>query len=149
MGRKKQEEILDPLARVERHKEWQNWCDNLFIPFLDVHRKDAPWLIEGMLPEGYLVLLASPPKSGKTCLATAMALAIATGTPFAGRETKQGAVLWLSAEENPEERHAILKSSPIADTCTPFYTCYQKLESTRGRASMPSSIGSAKPRPSW
>ncbi len=85
------------------------------------------WLIPGLLPFGYLAILAGDPKCGKTCLATALALAVATGTPFAGFPTAQTGVLWVAAEEGPDERNLLLDESPLADPATPLYTCYQPL----------------------
>ena len=73
---------------------------------------DVEWLIEGFLPVGYLVLLAAGDKEGKTCLATAIALAVASGTPFAGLNVQRSNVLWFSLEESPDERDQCLSYTP-------------------------------------
>jgi hypothetical protein len=70
---------------------------------------DVDFVVEGLLPYAYLTILAAEPKTGKTAFATALAFAVATGQPFLGREVEQGPVLWLSLEEGPDERAALLK----------------------------------------
>jgi hypothetical protein len=72
-------------------------------------RKHDRYLIDGFLPESGLVLLAGDPKAGKTAIASAIALAVAKGKPFAGMETKQGAVLWMCLEESYDERCAVMR----------------------------------------
>ncbi len=92
-------------------------------------------LVPGLLPATGLVLLVAPPKAGKTDLATALAYAVATGTPFAGRptlpeglspipaaEAAEGAeplrpALFASYEENTQERVDVL--SRLADLDDP------------------------------
>ena len=83
-------------------------------------------LIEGFLKQGDVVILAAPPKTGKTAIASAMALAIAKGNPFAEQQTAKGAVLWLALEESPAERAAVMRSAK-ARRRTPFYTCYESI----------------------
>lgn len=115
---------LDPVQRALQ----KNMSLAMFLPiFEDLPEFELDWLVQGFLPTGYLAMLAGPPKSGKTCLATALALAVATGTPFAGRPTQQSAVLWVAAEETPQERNQILKTSDLADSACPLYTCYNRL----------------------
>ncbi|CAN5607932.1 hypothetical protein BH11ARM2_BH11ARM2_19480 [soil metagenome] len=65
---------------------------------------DDLWLIPGIVPRDGLVVLASAPKTGKTCLASAIARSIACGTPFLGHTPPQGPVLWCAHEEIPDER---------------------------------------------
>ena len=133
MGRKKQSEydpdFWDPIASENRVRAREAYLNGLFFDVLDPHylAKEIKWLVQGLIPQNYLCMLVAEPKEGKTCLATALALAVATGTPFAGRETRQGAVLWLAAEENHSERQLLLRNSPVVDTTLPLYTCYEHL----------------------
>ncbi len=122
-------EFNDPIARQQRIREDENFREDLFLPIMvDGPKWDIDWLVEGLIPKSYLVMLAAPPKSGKTCFATALALAVAAGVPFAGRQTNQCAVLWIAGEENPYERNLFLKGSPLADPSVPLWTCHQPFQ---------------------
>jgi hypothetical protein len=56
------------------------------------------WQIEGILPQNSLAMIFGPEGSHKTFIAVDMACSIATGTPFLGRPTTQGRVLYVAAE---------------------------------------------------
>ena len=102
----------DPVLKqlyFEELEAHERWLDSVFYPLHERPTK-PPFLVEDFLPQGYLTLLAGDPKVGKTCVATAIALAVATGQPFAGLQTIQSPVLWLSLEESPIERHSILEN---------------------------------------
>src|SRR5258708_16126551 len=58
----------------------------------------AQWLIEGIMLEETLTILAAPGESGKTLLMLDMCLCIATGTPWKGRKVRRGAIAYISAE---------------------------------------------------
>lgn len=119
---------LDIESRKRYFAERDHYYETLFQPiFQTVNPVKPDWVVENLLPAGYLTILAGAPKSGKTCLATAVALAVANGLPFAGRATTQSAVLWLAGEESYQERSAILQSCPIAEETTPLFTCYERL----------------------
>ncbi len=62
------------------------------------------WLVPGIIPKAGLAILASSPKTGKTCFATALARAVVKGESFLGRPTIQSPVLWCAYEETPQER---------------------------------------------
>jgi hypothetical protein len=67
---------------------------------------DAPgpeWVVEGLVPSGGVVLLVGRPKSGKSTLARALAVAVVQGRPFLGRETRRGPVLLLSLEDRQRD----------------------------------------------
>lgn len=65
--------------------------------------------MEGFLPSSYLVVLGGNSKSGKSCLTTALSMAVATGQEFLDMPTTKGAVLWVAYEESEQERALILK----------------------------------------
>jgi hypothetical protein len=56
------------------------------------------WLIAQVFETGANVLLYGAPGEGKTFLALDWALSIATGTPWQGREVKQGPVVYIAGE---------------------------------------------------
>jgi hypothetical protein len=71
-------------------------------------------LVKGLIGQGELCAIYGPPGSGKTFVAFDLAYAVATGSPFDGRKTKQGGVLYVAAEGGPAVRTRIL-ALPIRD----------------------------------
>ncbi len=59
---------------------------------------DPDWLVDELLPCGGVSVLVGKPKSGKTTLARAIAVAVAQGRPVLGRNVLQGKVLYLALE---------------------------------------------------
>ena len=95
----------------KRREQLERDAENLFQAFspkIERESRKVEFLVEGFLPKGSLVILAGRPKEGKTCLGTAIALAVATGRPFAGMNTEMAPVLWMANEESKGERAAIL-----------------------------------------
>jgi hypothetical protein len=64
-----------------------------------LRERKIEWLVEGMLPIGGLSILVSAPKVGKTTLARFLAMCVAQGEPFLGREVKEGGVIYYGLEE--------------------------------------------------
>jgi hypothetical protein len=62
-----------------------------------------PWIWEPFLAEGTLNLLAAFMKTGKSTLASALAVAIAKGKPFLGFPVQKAGVLLLALEEHPRD----------------------------------------------
>lgn len=83
------------------------------------------WIVEGLLPETYLAVLAGSTKCGKSCLVTALAMAVATGEPFLNLPTTKAPVLWVAYEESREERALALK--PFGKTPEDLYICHQQI----------------------
>jgi hypothetical protein len=67
------------------------------------------YAVEGLLPLGGTAVLAGRPKGGKSTLALSLALAVARGEPFLGRETRKGPVLYLALEGAPRGWTALLR----------------------------------------
>lgn len=61
-------------------------------------RKPPPWLIEGLIPVGAFAVLVGMPGIGKSFLALAIALCVATGKRCLGIKVRVGPVLYVSAE---------------------------------------------------
>jgi hypothetical protein len=56
------------------------------------------WLVKGVLTEGGFATLYAPPASYKTFVSLGLALCIAYGDPWMGREVKQTGVLYIAGE---------------------------------------------------
>jgi hypothetical protein len=70
---------------------------------------EPEWLVEGLLPQGGLAVLAGRPKTGKSVLARALAVAVAQGRDFLERPARKGAVLLLSLEDRKRDVSAHLR----------------------------------------
>ena len=76
------------------------------IPFkslAEINSMEFPpieFLVEGLIPEKGMGIIAGNPKAGKSFLALQLGVCISQGLPFLGRETKQGSVLYLALEDN-------------------------------------------------
>lgn len=64
---------------------------------------EVEYIVDEMLPTGGLSASVAKPKVGKSTMARQLALTVSTGTPFLGRFTKQGAVLYYALEEKRSE----------------------------------------------
>ena len=60
--------------------------------------KPIQWLVEGYLETDALGMLYGPSGGGKSFVAVSLACAIATGTPWFGNNTRQGAVFYIAGE---------------------------------------------------
>lgn len=58
-----------------------------------------PFIVDGLLIEGGFSALGAKPKHGKSSLSRYLAVCIAKGTPFLGRETVKGEVILISLED--------------------------------------------------
>lgn len=69
----------------------------------EVGEKSVDWVLDDYLPRGGLVLWVAKPKTGKSTFVYQMAVAIAKGHFFLGRETTKGNVLILAVEEHQRD----------------------------------------------
>ena len=78
------------------------------LPGMDL--KAPEFLVDGLVPKG-IGFIAGPPKFGKTFLNLQLAVSIASGTPFLGREVpKQQKVLYLYLEGDAAQVYTRLTS---------------------------------------
>jgi hypothetical protein len=73
------------------------------------------YAVEGLLPLGGTAVLAGRPKGGKSTLALSLALAVARGEPFLGRESRKGTVLYLALEGAPHGWKALLRRLGVTE----------------------------------
>ena len=55
-------------------------------------------LIDGLIPSSGLIVVFGPPSSGKSFFVSHLALHVAAGLPYAGRDTKKARVIYIAAE---------------------------------------------------
>lgn len=73
------------------------------------------WLIDGLIPEGSLVMITAPPGYFKTWIALKLARCIADGEEFIGRKTERKLSFYIDRENPPQvlcERLKIITPSP-------------------------------------
>jgi hypothetical protein len=63
------------------------------------------WVVDGLLLPGSISAILAAPKVGKSVLARQLALCVATGQPFLGRETKRQPVLLVNLEDDEMAVH--------------------------------------------
>lgn len=90
--------LSEPEVEVETEANlipFESWSE-----FRDSTPEQTEWLVEGILAVGASGFLAAPPKHGKTWIAVALALSVASGKPFLGRFTIPGPrpVMYLALE---------------------------------------------------
>lgn len=81
------------------------------------------WVVPGFLPRGYLVVLGAASKTGKSCFATALAMAVARGEAFLGVPVEAGPVLWAAYEETEAERMGVMRT--WGSVPAQFYTSHK------------------------
>ena len=60
--------------------------------------RDPEWLLQGIIPEGSLVVPYGPPKAGKSFILLSQGLHIAAGKDWFGMAVKAGAVVYIAGE---------------------------------------------------
>jgi len=73
------------------------------------------WLVDRMLSEGGISVIAGPPKSGKSTIIRQLSVATAQGGNFLGRDLKQGPVVYLALEEQEALVYSQFKSLGVVE----------------------------------
>lgn len=107
----------DPLQAVS-----DAFAQPFFRSAKDLLAEDIPpqkWLIEGLIAEDQVGLLAAPRKIGKSWMCLQIALAIASGQPFFGKAVNAAGVLYCdleSTKRRPRSRLSLLTAGNIPDS---------------------------------
>ncbi len=70
---------------------------------LEEPEESHSWVVQDMLPTSGVSILVAKPKVGKSTEARNLALCVARGTQYLGRETTKGKVIYLALEEKRSE----------------------------------------------
>lgn len=57
------------------------------------------WLVDDLIPRGGVAMIAGASQSGKTFITLDLAMAVARGTPWFGKDVAQGGVVYFAAED--------------------------------------------------
>jgi hypothetical protein len=79
-----------------------------FIPgniLLAMPKPEVEWILDGIMGAGHLGLVLGKPKAGKTYFTFNLAVNVSRGTPFLGRVTAQGPVLYLALDADEIQKY--------------------------------------------
>lgn len=105
----------------EEGQHRQNIFQHVGDPFASI--KPIDWLVRDYFETDSLALMFGEPGSGKSFIALSLACCVATGTPWYGKATKQGAVFYICGEGHAglvrrfgawsKHNHVDLKEAPL------------------------------------
>lgn len=64
-------------------------------------------IVQGLLAEGEVMLLTGAPGAGKSAIAAQLAACVSAGRPFAGREVRQGPIVYIALERAASMRRRL------------------------------------------
>lgn len=80
------------------------------IEDIDIDGNESEWLIEDFWEDSSVGMVVAPPKTFKSTLINNFAISVASGTPFCGKNVKQGGVMILQGENTLQnERRRLQK----------------------------------------
>lgn len=88
----------EPAARKKKAKRNALTFETFDEAVASMADDDGTFLVEDFLDPAGMTVLYGPSGSGKSFFALGLGFAIASGTPFAGRETTQGLVVYVASE---------------------------------------------------
>jgi hypothetical protein len=94
------------------------------------------WLVDNLVPATSLVCAYGAPKAGKTFLLLSMGLHVATGLPWMGKMTRQGAIVYIVGEgaRGLQKRLEAMKKHYCISDDTPFYVIGKAVNFTDTKA---------------
>ncbi len=91
------EPVIEPkIVKVKRRFEEAVWRP---LGEITMPQNDG-WQVEGLIPEGCLVILSARPKTAKSIVALNLAACVAMGKPFLDRSVAQGRALYVAYERH-------------------------------------------------
>jgi hypothetical protein len=99
------------------------------------------FLVADLLPRGGVSMIAAKPKVGKSTTARNLAYAVATGTPFLGRDALSGPVLYLALEEKRAEVAAHFRRMGASNQAILIHVGAAPTSSVEGITALAAAIG--------
>lgn len=106
---------LDAYADEARRYDGDNEGDSgtakrasVFFPASDYYGKEVPprsWVASGLIPGKTVTILGGDGGTGKSLVALQLAVSMASGRTWLGREIATGPVIYISAEDDEDELH--------------------------------------------
>lgn len=85
----------------------------------------VPWLVEPVLARGVLSMLFGREGKGKSLVALALGIAVASGDEVAGLSATAGKVLYIDAENGPREIHRRFRSLGMPESAADNLAVYE------------------------
>ena len=103
----KKQYLIDTNIGKRDFAEWRDWIESMNDDLPDFENLSeffedppplAPPLIDGVLRQGHKMLIAGPPKAGKSFALIELAISIAEGVPWLGFGCAKGKVMYVNLE---------------------------------------------------
>ncbi len=99
-------DVFQPVEVVEKPREKHEFVKTTGGEMPTMVVPEQMWLLDGMIPRSESSLLLAKPKVGKSTFARALAVAVATGQDFLGREVESGPVIYVMFPNEGSKREA-------------------------------------------
>jgi hypothetical protein len=89
------------MTRLTKEQILQSWAERRegWSPVAALQRARASrWAVDGVIPANSMVWVVGPPAGGKTFALMGLAVSVASGIPWQGRECDQATVVYVAAE---------------------------------------------------
>lgn len=92
-------QLIERAKASTRKRPWEPITGSTL---LSMPEQEIRWTLDGVLPHRGFSVLSAKPKVGKTTLALQLAVAVARGEPFLGRDTMRGPVLYVACDNQQQ-----------------------------------------------
>lgn len=116
-------------SRTEEKRKIQSFSIMRADELYNLPEVKEQFLVDRLLPLGGLSILAGKPKDGKSCLARQLAIDVAQGRDFLGRETMRSGVLYLGLEESASQFQRAAKAAGMKPNDS-IYAMFERVKVT-------------------
>ena len=140
-------EALAPVVSGDSRRNGASFHPVTLTELYAAEPDEVQWLAPGLVAPGRITCLAGQAKIGKTTLCAHLALAVLNGWPFLGLPTRRASVLWIGAEEHPQEVALRLKGLGLPPETPGFYVHAGPLRSTEPTLKAVAEFVTSRPGP--